>query len=57
MIDDSFVWRLCGFTTWRCMTGAYLGVYSMHESCKSRVKSCSMSVSYIVMIHVTEGNT
>jgi len=32
MIDDSFVWRLCGFTVWRCMIGAYLGVYSMHES-------------------------
>jgi len=26
MIDDSFVWGLCGFTVWRCMTGAYLGI-------------------------------
>jgi len=25
MIDDSFVWGLCGFIVWRCMTGAYLG--------------------------------
>jgi len=37
MIDDSFVWGLCGFTVWRCMTGAYLRVYLMHESFGSRV--------------------
>jgi len=28
MIDDSFIWRLCEITVWRCMIGAYLGVYS-----------------------------
>jgi len=37
MIDDSSMWRLCGFPTWRCMRGAYLGIYSMHESSGSRV--------------------
>jgi len=37
MIDDSFVWGLCGLIVWRCMTGAYLRVYSMHESSESRV--------------------
>jgi len=37
MIDDSFVCGGCGFTVWRCMTGAYLGVYSMYESFGSRV--------------------
>jgi len=36
MIDDSFVWGMCGFTVWRCMT-AYLRVYSMHESSGNRV--------------------
>ena len=38
MIDDSFVWRLCGFIVWRCMTSAYLRVYSMHKYFRSRVK-------------------
>jgi len=37
MIDDSFVWGMCGFTVWRCITGAYLGVYLIHESSGSRV--------------------
>jgi len=37
MIDDSFVRGLYEFTVWRCMTGAYLGVYKMHESFGSRV--------------------
>jgi len=37
------------------MRGAYLGIYSMHESSESRV--CSVSVSYTVMVHVTEWKT
>jgi len=51
MIDDSFVWGLCGFTIWRCMTGAYLGVYSMHESSGSMSHVCSVLDPYIVIIH------
>jgi len=35
MIDDSFLWGLCGFTVWRCMTSAYLGGTSLPE-----VESC-----------------
>jgi len=50
LIDDSFVWGLCGFTVWRCMTGAYLRVYSMHESSGSKVKSVVCQCLVIVMI-------
>jgi len=32
MIDDSLVWRLCEFTAWRCMTGAYLEVWGLFNA-------------------------
>jgi len=51
MIDDSFVWRLCGFTAWRCTTCAYLGIYSMHKSFGSRVKYAMRRCLVIVMMY------
>jgi len=44
MIDDSFVWKLCGFTAWRC-------IYSMHESSGSRVKFVVCQCLVIVMMY------
>jgi len=38
MIDDSFVWGLCGFIVWRCMIGAYLG--SIKCTSLPEVESC-----------------
>jgi len=32
-------WELCGFTVWSCMTGVYLGVYSVNESSGYRIES------------------
>jgi len=39
MIDDSFVWGLCGFTVWRCMTGAYISG-SIQCTSLPKVESC-----------------
>jgi len=54
MIDYSFMYRLCGFIAWRCMTDVYLGVYSMHKSSGSRVMFVDVKFSYIRMIHEIE---
>jgi len=50
-IDDSFVWRLCEFTVWRCMTGAYFGVYSIYKSFRSKVNFVVCQCLIIVIKH------